>query len=86
MEQRWPWLMLCACLWTATLGLMICATVTGHPMVAVWAMLAAMTACLAAGKIIADCATSRERLRVEDIALMVAREAARQAQVRPIRQ
>lgn len=52
-------------LWTASAGLMIYGTLRGAPICVGWALYVALAACMMTGWIVADCATYRERVRVD---------------------
>lgn len=85
MEQRWPWLMLGSIFWTAAIGLMVTASLMGSHAAAGWSVLSALVACVLSGKMIVDCATARERICVEELAVVLAREAVRAAGLHPVR-
>jgi hypothetical protein len=79
------WSMLCTGLWTTSVGLMAYATRTGSQPAAWWAIMIALAACLVTGRIIANNATAQERVRIEQIAAIVANEMAGNDDVTPIR-
>lgn len=56
-----------AVLWTIATALMVGGTLKGSTVVMHWALFVTLMACIVTGWIVADCATYRERVRVDSI-------------------
>lgn len=77
--------MLCTGMWTAATALMAYASVTDFHAAAWWALMLALGACLFTGRVILTNAVAKERIRIEEIAAIVASEMNRSDDVTTLR-
>lgn len=84
-EKVWPLLIAAAVLWTAAGALAITTTFTGSLALALWAALAAMKASMVTLWVMMESIAARERLRVEEIAQLIATGISDCREVTPLR-
>lgn len=76
MGRHWKTLCVCTALWTTAFALAAGGSARGDLRLMLWAVIVALTACMVTGWLVATCAATKaaadERLRLEELATIMA--------------